>query len=87
MTAITLHRTDATRNMHRYYRLDVQPDLFGQWCCIREWGRIGAAGQTRSIPFPTQERAKAAIDHLRSTKERKGYAVLRNTSEQTDLYN
>jgi hypothetical protein len=21
-------------NMHRYYRLDVQRDLFGQWCCI-----------------------------------------------------
>jgi len=32
MSAITLHRTDAARNMHRYYRLDVQPDLFGEWC-------------------------------------------------------
>lgn len=40
MSAITLHRTDAARNMHRYYRLDVQPDLFGEWCfhhCPRDF--------------------------------------------------
>ena len=29
------------QKLHRYYRLDVQPDLFGAWCFIREWGRIG----------------------------------------------
>ena len=25
MTAITLHRSNPTKNLHRYYRLDVQP--------------------------------------------------------------
>jgi predicted DNA-binding WGR domain protein len=35
MSGVTLHRIDATKNMHRNYRLGVQPDLFGQWCCIR----------------------------------------------------
>jgi predicted DNA-binding WGR domain protein len=74
MTAITLHRTDATRNMHRYYRLDVQRDLFGAWCCIREWGRIGQAGQTRSVPYPTPAEAAAALDQQRRAKERRGYA-------------
>ena len=29
MTAITQHRTDSAKNPHRHYRLDVQPDLFG----------------------------------------------------------
>ena len=29
MTALTLRRSDPIRNMHRYYRLDVQLDLFG----------------------------------------------------------
>ena len=29
MSAITLTRRDATRNLYRFYRLDVQPDLFG----------------------------------------------------------
>ncbi len=75
MTAITLHRTDTTRNMHRYYRLDVQPDLFGQWCCVREWGRAGQAGQTRSVPYPAPDAAQAALDRLRRTKERGGYTA------------
>ena len=51
MSPITLHRTDAARNMHRYYRLDVQPNLFGEWCFVREWGRgtVWADAQ-RSLP-------------------------------------
>jgi predicted DNA-binding WGR domain protein len=32
MSAIILHRTDPAKNMRRFYRLDVQLDLFGQWC-------------------------------------------------------
>lgn len=51
MSAIILHRTDPARNMRRFYRLDVQPDLFGQWCFIREWGRIGSTGQVRTVPY------------------------------------
>jgi len=77
MNAVTLRRTDATRNMHRYYRLDIQPDLFGHWCCIREWGRVGGAGQTRSIPYPTPDAASAALERQRHAKERRGYEVLR----------
>jgi predicted DNA-binding WGR domain protein len=73
MNTVTLRRTDTARNMHRYYRLDVQPDLFGQWCCVREWGRIGRAGQTRSIPYPTPLEAQAALVGHRHMKERKGY--------------
>ena len=29
MTALHLRRIDPSRNMRRFYRLDVQPDLFG----------------------------------------------------------
>ena len=29
---VTLPRTDPAKNMRRFYRLDVQLDLFGQWC-------------------------------------------------------
>jgi hypothetical protein len=47
MNALTLHRIDPARNMRRFYRLDVQPDLFGLWLLMREWGRIGRPGQTR----------------------------------------
>ena len=74
MTALTLTRSDPAKNLHRYYRLDVQPDLFGAWCFIREWGRIGKSGQVRIVPFPTPDEARAALDKQRRTKERKGYA-------------
>ena len=56
MSAITLHRTDTAKNMRRFYRLDVQSDLFGQWCFIREWGRIGRSGQVRTVPYATRSR-------------------------------
>lgn len=29
MLALTLHRIDPARNMARFYRLDIQPNLFG----------------------------------------------------------
>lgn len=29
MNAVELRRVDPTRNMRRFYRYDVQPDLFG----------------------------------------------------------
>ena len=48
MPAVTLHRIDPTRNMSRFYRLDVQPDLFGGVLLVKEWGRIGARGRTVS---------------------------------------
>jgi predicted DNA-binding WGR domain protein len=73
MNAVTLHRTDPAHRMRRFYRLDVQRDLFGQWCCIREWGRTGSPGQVRSLPFPTEREAQAAVDRQRRAKERRGY--------------
>jgi predicted DNA-binding WGR domain protein len=53
MSATTLYRIDADKNMRRFYRLDVQADLFGAWCFIREWGRIGKSGQVCVVPYPT----------------------------------
>lgn len=74
MNGVILYRIDSARRMHRYYRIDVQPDLFGQWCLMREWGRIGSTGQTRSLPFPTPQEAQVALDKQRRVKERKRYA-------------
>jgi len=61
MTAVTLTRTDHARRMARFYVLDVQPDLFGAWCFIREWGRIGRPGQLRHVPYPTEDEAKERL--------------------------
>jgi predicted DNA-binding WGR domain protein len=75
MTAIVLYRIDPEKRMHRYYRMDVQRDLFGEWCLMREWGRIGRAGQMRSASFPTSARAEAALDRQRRAKEQRGYRL------------
>jgi predicted DNA-binding WGR domain protein len=75
MSAVILYRIDDSKRMHRYYRMDVQPDLFGQWCLMREWGRIGSTGQMRSLPFPSPADAEAALIKQCRSKERRGYAT------------
>ncbi len=74
MSAVILHRVDPSRNMRRFYRLDVQSDLFGFWLFIREWGRIGRPGQTRIMSFVSRDEAQDALHHQRRAKERRGYA-------------
>ncbi|MEK8121655.1 WGR domain-containing protein [Methylocystis sp. IM4] len=46
-----LHRIDPTRNMRRFYRLEILPDLFGGVILKREWNRIGARGQSKARWF------------------------------------
>jgi predicted DNA-binding WGR domain protein len=45
MTAVHIRRVDPARNMRRFYRLDMQPDLFGGVLLVKEWGRIGLRGR------------------------------------------
>ena len=53
---IYLTKRDPQRNMARFYALDVQATLFGEWDVIREWGRINSAGQGRIARFPNEEK-------------------------------
>ena len=53
MAAINLVRIDDDKNMARFYKLDAQPTLFGEWSLIREWGRIGRAGTVLIEAHPT----------------------------------
>ena len=73
MSAVTLRRIEPERNMQRFYRLDVQPDLFGQWSLWREFGRIGSPGRVRIVPCPTEDAAITALGKQRQAKERRGY--------------
>lgn len=74
-SALTLRHVDEARNMARFYRLDVQPDLFGGWSLVREWGRIGRPGQVRLDPYPSAAAAEAALARLRAAKARRGYMM------------
>jgi predicted DNA-binding WGR domain protein len=76
MTAVNLRRVDPARNMRRFYRLDVQPDLFGGVLLLKEWGRIGAQCRPVAERFDTEALAAAAA--LLREAERKRW---RGTSE------
>ena len=76
MNAVHLRRIDPARNMHRFYRLDVQPDLFGGVLLVREWGRIGAHGRMVAEPYDSEALAAAALQRQAERKRRRGYAVL-----------
>lgn len=56
MTALMLPRTDSCRNMARFYKLDIQPTLFGEWSFVPEWGRIRRAGTVRVEAYCTREK-------------------------------
>jgi predicted DNA-binding WGR domain protein len=71
MTTVILCRTDQVRNMARFYRLDIQTDLFGAACAVREWGRTG---RVRSDPYPAKAEAQTTLQRQRQTKEQRGYA-------------
>lgn len=73
MNTVQLHKIDPDRNMARFYMMTVQPSLFGEWCLVREWGRIGSPGRVVSTPYPSPALAEAALDLWRRQKQHKGY--------------
>jgi predicted DNA-binding WGR domain protein len=73
MSAVHLARIDPARNMCRFYRLDVQPDLFGGFTVVKEWGRIGARGRMMDEWHMTEGQALAALQRQAERKRRRGY--------------
>ena len=73
MTALELRRIDGARNMRRFYRLDVQPDLFGGVLLVRQWGRIGARGRVVDESYATETLAADAMRKQAERKRRRGY--------------
>lgn len=71
VTALT--RIQPERNQWRFYHLALWPDLFGQVCLVREWGRIGRPGRLRHDPFPNTALAAQALELIARTKRRRGY--------------
>lgn len=71
--AIELHRINPEQNMRRFYVAQLAPTLFGEAQLVREWGRIGRAGQTLATTYPTPEAAEAALRALVRKKRGRGY--------------
>ena len=74
MSDVYLTRIDASRNMARYYRMTVQPTLFGEWAVVREWGRLGSGGQVRVAAYPSEAEADAAMTAIGRQKGKRGYS-------------
>ena len=72
MTAVHLRRIDDTQNMRRFYHLDIQPDLFGGFLLVRQWGRIGAEGRSVVEHFESATLAAAALARHAARKARRG---------------
>ena len=69
----SLYRVEPSKNMNRYYTLSVQPNLFGGFSLLRNWGRIGTGGQIRVDFFDDEDAAISASDRLVESKLKRGY--------------
>jgi predicted DNA-binding WGR domain protein len=74
MTALHLCRVDPACNMRRFYRLDIQPDLFAGVLLMKEWGRIGAHGRIVAERYDSEALAADALQRQAERKRRRGYA-------------
>jgi len=74
-----LYRIDTSQNMSRYYTLSVQPNLFGGFSLLRNWGRIGTGGKIRVDFFDSEMAAYAAHESLLVSKSNRGYVRNRST--------
>lgn len=68
-----LTKLEPKTNMFRFYRMEVVRGLFGDWSLMREWGRIGSAGQLRTDWFDTEAEAKNARFELHMQKAKRSY--------------
>ena len=70
---VYLQKQIPAKNMHRFYHLSIEPDLFGGVQLVRNWGRIGTKGQTKEEHFPSHTVAHAQFSGLHSRKLARGY--------------
>lgn len=70
---IYMTKIDAAQNMARFYALDVQPTLFGDWSLTKEWGRIGRKGRQRMASFAKRSDADTALAAELKRRVRRGY--------------
>jgi predicted DNA-binding WGR domain protein len=70
---VVLTRVRPELNERRFYRLEIQPDLFGRAVLVRRWGRIGTSGRQRLDHHPDAGAALNALAQLARSKRRRGY--------------
>ncbi len=66
-------RIDPSRNMARFYALEIMEDLFGVTRLERRWGRIGSCGQKKVEPVQDRPDTLKRMDLLAHQKRKRGY--------------
>jgi len=73
MTTVHLRRIDPAHDMRRFYRLDVQPDLFVGMMLVKAWGCIATEGRSLAPFYPDEAFAAEALRQQAERKWRRGY--------------
>ena len=70
-----LRKIEPAKNMSRFYRLSVEPTLFGDVALVREWGRVGAKrGQSKEEWHVTESDADEALIKALKRRMARGYS-------------
>ena len=70
---VLLTRVDPSRNMRRFYSVALATSLFGEVGVLRQWGRMGSQGQSRTDWYAGSGPAEMARQKLVTQKRRRGY--------------
>lgn len=68
-----LYRRDPSRNIARFYRLEIGQTLFGEMVLIRRWGRIGTEGRRKETVLAGQSDGEFTLRIWQKKKEQRGY--------------
>ena len=81
---VDLVRIEPEAGRFRFYRLALQPDLFGGCSLVREWGRIGRPGTVRVRTLATEDAAATALARALARRHRRGYRPRSNRRRADD---
>jgi predicted DNA-binding WGR domain protein len=70
---VKLTNIDPSKNMRRFYSVQIGRTLFGEWSLMREWGRIGSPGRVTLESFASEEEAWRAEHISLKLRARHGY--------------
>ena len=77
--AVAMRRIDPSRNMARFYVVEIMPTLFGQWAVVRRWGRVNTDGRRSETWFDDLAPALSSAAEYPAAKCKRGYASIYGT--------
>ncbi|MQY46111.1 WGR domain-containing protein [Rhizobiales bacterium RZME27] len=70
---VCIYRINSAQRMARFYRIAIQPSLFGDFVLVRRWGRIGTHGRAHRQHYASERDAMIEFLAWLKRKRRRGY--------------